>query len=61
MDSDDDEYDDPGQGELAPVGDDEDLGDWDDDDEGHTPRVPKDDETPTAEEIEAHNATHIIA
>ena len=45
MDSDHDEYDDPGQGELAPVGDDEEIGDWDDEDKG-PPRVPKDVETP---------------
>ena len=46
MDSDDEEFDDPGQGELAAVGDDEEFGDWDDEDEGQPPRVLKDVETP---------------
>ena len=49
MDSDDEEFDDLGQGELGAVGDDEEFGDWDDEDEGQPPRVPKDVETPTAE------------
>ena len=46
IDSDDEEVDDPGQGELGAVGEDEELGDWDDGDEGPLPRVPKDVETP---------------
>ena len=46
MDSDDEEVDDPGQGELGAVGDDEELGDRDDEDAGQPSRVPKDVETP---------------
>ena len=46
---------------LAPVQDDfDDCVDWDDgDDDGQVPRVLKDVQTPTIEEIETHNATHI--
>ena len=45
----DEAFDDQGQGELGAVGDDEEFGDWDDEDEGQPPRVPKDVETFTAE------------
>ena len=61
MNSDEEEVDDPGQGELGAVGEDEELADWDDEDEGPPPRVPQDVETPTAEELCPHNATHILA
>ena len=46
---------------LAPIQEGfEDYVDWDDgDDDGQVPRVPKDVMTPSAEDIEAHNATHI--
>ena len=41
-------------------GDVDDCADWDDgDDDGQVPLVPKAVQTPTAEEVEEHNATHI--
>ena len=61
-DEDENDTDDDSKGELAPIDEDGEGEDWDDEDSvGRTPRIPKYVETLTAAEIEAHNATHIPA
>merc|ERR1712086_1128492 len=48
------------QGELFPVDADDDAYDWDEaEDDGIAPRVVRDVKTPTAQEMEEHNCTHI--
>ena len=48
------------EGELGAMESDEGGEDWDDrDNKGLAPRVPKDVQTPTAKDIEEHNATMI--
>ena len=48
------------QGELFPVDADDDAYDWDEaEDDGVAPRVVRDVKTPTAQELEEHNCTHI--
>ena len=48
------------QGELFPVDADDDAYDWDEaEDDGEAPRVVRDVKTPTAQEMEEHNCTHI--
>ena len=50
------------QGELGAIGVDEEAQDWDElEEDGVAPRVAKDVFTPTAQEIEEHNATHSSA
>ena len=49
-------------GELAPIDEDGEGEDWDDEDNvGRATRISRYVETPTAAEIEAHNAIHILA